>query len=369
MEIVSSNRFPLDHHAEGKAEEEEEDGGEVKVLETKLKGLRFDQEEPGLGHSSFGLTKKLLRLEFKVITDIDLRNLFHSLYSSYESNGFTALKSLSVKWEKQQSSVNLTNSCFDDATEIEFYGDLNLFRDFRRKDFEGNTALHLSTPANTKQPQTLRVLLINELLDAKALNSGGSVTLDIPCDLPNSENMHVKFSKIGPKDGARACDLTNQRSKHNDDYSYRRLSNRSSDMSTVNSIIRSRNALLLIAIFFTAITFQVPFHFLGPKEGYVHTYMTDSIQVNKQYPLFPCTFLLFNSMVFIASVIMTLFLLHEFPFKPWPQISVLALFGSYMCSIKAISPNGARALLFISIPFSLLAAAGKLYGFARHNFT
>ncbi|KAF5959021.1 hypothetical protein HYC85_000230 [Camellia sinensis] len=157
MEIVSSNRFPLDHHAE----EEEEDGGGVKVLETKLKGLRFDQEEPGLGHSSFGLTKKLLRLEFKVITDIDLRNLFHSLYSSYESNGFTALKSLSVKWEKQQSSVNLTNSCFDDATEIEFYGDLNLFRDFRRKDFEGNTALHLSTPANTKQPQ----IYINKKLD------------------------------------------------------------------------------------------------------------------------------------------------------------------------------------------------------------
>ena len=199
--------------------------------------------------------------------------------------------------------------------------------------------------------QTLRVLLINELLDAKALNSGGSVTLDIPCDLPNSENMHVKFSKIGPKDGARACDFTNLRSKHNDDYSYRRLSNRSSDMSTVNSIIRSRNAQLLIAIFFTAITFQVPFHFLGPKEGYVHTYMTDSIQVNKQYSLFPCTFLLFNSMVVIASVIMTLFLLHEFPFKPWPQISVLALFGSYMCSIKAISPNGARLCSSYQFPF------------------
>ncbi|CAL5365043.1 unnamed protein product [Camellia sinensis] len=131
-------------------------GGGVKVLETKLKELRFDQEEPRLGHSSFGLKKKLLRLEFKVITDIDLRNLFHSLYSSYESNGFTALKSLSVKWEKQQSSVNLTNTCFDDATEIDFYGDLNLFTDFRPlncKDFEGNTALHLSTPANTKQPQ------------------------------------------------------------------------------------------------------------------------------------------------------------------------------------------------------------------------
>ncbi|CAL5322043.1 unnamed protein product [Camellia sinensis] len=68
MEIVSSNRLPLDHHAE--EEEEEEDGGGVKVLETKLKELRFDQEEPGLGHSSFGLKKKLLRLEFKVITGL-----------------------------------------------------------------------------------------------------------------------------------------------------------------------------------------------------------------------------------------------------------------------------------------------------------
>ncbi|CAL5363209.1 unnamed protein product [Camellia sinensis] len=336
-------------------------------METKLKELRFDQEEPGLGHSSFGLTKKLLRLEFNVITDIDLRHLFHSPDFSY-SNGFTALKSLSVK---PQSRVNLTNTCFVDPTEIEFFDELNLVRYLRPlncKDFEGNTALHLSTSASTKQPQTLRALLINEWLDAKALNSGGSLTLDIPCDLPNSENMHVKFNKIGPKDGARSCDLINQRSKHNDDYSHRRLSNGSSDMSTVKSFIGSRNALLLIAIFFTTTTYQVPFHFLSPKEGYVHNYMTDSFQVNKQYSLFPCTFLLFNSMVLIASVIMTLFLLHEFPFKPWPQISVSALFGSYMCSIKAISPNGAWALLFISIPFSLLAAAGKLYGFARHNF-
>ncbi|CAL5363210.1 unnamed protein product [Camellia sinensis] len=236
---------------------------------------------------------------------------------------------------------------------------------------------------------TLRVLPNKELVDVNALTSFKA--LDIPCDLPNSENIDIKFNTIVPEAGARACDLTDQRIEHNDDYSHRGLSNmcdlvnqrmehnddcshrglsnRSLDISTIKSIMGSRNVLLLIATLLTTITYQVPFHVVGSasKVGYVHNYITGTFQLNKQYSLLSSTFMLFNSEVFIASVVMTLFLLHEFPFKPWPQISVLALFGSYMCLIKAISPNGTLALLVISIPFLLLVAARKIYGFASWN--
>ncbi|KAL7228274.1 hypothetical protein ACSBR2_007061 [Camellia fascicularis] len=236
---------------------------------------------------------------------------------------------------------------------------------------------------------TLSVLPNKELADVNALTSFKA--LDIPCDLPNSENIDIKFDTIVPEAGAKACDLTNQRIEHNDDYSHRGLSNmcdlvnqrmepnddcshrglsnRSSDISTIKSIMGSRNVLLLIATLLATITYQVPFHVLGSasKMGYVHNYITSTFQLNKQYSLLSSTFMLFNSMVFIASVVMTLFLLHEFPFKPWPQISVLALFGSYMCLIKAISTNGALALLVISIPFLLLVAARKIYGLASWN--
>ncbi|KAI8031282.1 hypothetical protein LOK49_LG01G00185 [Camellia lanceoleosa] len=230
--------------------------------------------------------------------------------------------------------------------------------------------------------QTLSVLPNKELADVNALTSFKA--LDIPCDLSNSENIDIKFDTIVPEAGARACDLTNQRIEHNDDYSHRGLSNmcdlvnqrmehndddcshrglsnRSSDISTIKSIMGSRNVLLLIATLLTTITYQVLFHVLrsASKMGYVHNYITGTFQLNKQYSLLSSTFMLFNSVVFIASVVMTLFLLHEFPFKPWPQILVLALFGSYMCLIKAISTNGVLTLLVISIPLLLLVVERK----------
>ncbi|GMP24672.1 hypothetical protein CsSME_00001858 [Camellia sinensis var. sinensis] len=69
--------------------------------------------------------------------------------------------------------------------------------------------------------------------------------------------------------------------------------------------------------------------------------------------------MLLNSMVFIASVGIIIFLLHEFPLKPWPHISILALFGSYMFSLKAISPNEGPALFFLSIPILLVGIYKK----------
>lgn len=78
-------------------------------------------------------------------------------------------------------------------------------------------------------------------------------------------------------------------------------------------------------------------------------------------------FILCNSMAFVTSLVGVIHLLHEFPFKPWPQITVSMLFGPYMLLVFKISPNEALPLLVLSVPILLLAAAGKLFGFARER--
>ncbi|KAF5959024.1 hypothetical protein HYC85_000233 [Camellia sinensis] len=355
-------------------------GRGVKEITSKLKNLRFDDLKVagGVRRYSYSLTKLLS--EFKMMTPIDLFKVKNLLCEFQISIPTTHINVVSSSPELK-SRINLTNP------EFEFCVDLNLVNYtclLNFKDYEGIAPLRLWT--STILPQTLSVLPNKELADVNALTSFKAI--DIPCDLPNSENIDIKFDTIVPEAGTRACDLTNQRIEHNDDYSHRGLSNmcdlvnqrkehnddcshrglsnRSSDISTIKSIMGSRNVLLLIATLLTTITYQVPFHILGSasKMGYVHNYITGTFQLNKQYSLLSSTFMLSNSAVFIASVLMTLFLLHEFPFKPWPQISVLALFGSYMCLIKTISTNGALALLVISIPFLLLVAARKIYGLA-----
>ncbi|CAL5361944.1 unnamed protein product [Camellia sinensis] len=152
-------------------------------------------------------------------------------------------------------------------------------------------------------------------------------------------------------------ELTTHKMKHNDDYSHRGLSNGLLEISTVMRIVGFRNVLLLIATLFATITFQVPFHLLGStsKDGYIH----DSIMSR--------LLMLLNSMVFITSVGIIIFLLHEFSLKPWPHISISALFGSYMLSLKAVSPNEGPALFFISIPILLVGICRKLYGFSSKS--
>ncbi|CAL5363219.1 unnamed protein product [Camellia sinensis] len=181
-------------------------------------------------------------------------------------------------------------------------------------------------------------------------------------DLPQSENMHIRIGKIRQEPKAMtAWDLTKQKIKHSDDYSHGGLSNDSRELTTQkmkhNDDYSHRglsNGLSEISpTLFATITSQVPCHLLGStsKEGYIQ----DSIMSH--------SLMLLNSMVFIASVGIIVFLLHEFPLKPWPHISISALFGSYMFSLKAVSANEGPALFFMSIPILLVGICRKLYGF------
>ncbi|CAL5363216.1 unnamed protein product [Camellia sinensis] len=257
------------------------------------------------------------------------------------------------------------------------------------KDGFGKTALHIA--AENGKVDALRVFL--------PLNSDGSVAIDISYD-PSYLNFlgicweprlmitwdlikHTgDYSQRGLSNGSRdlteekikqndncrpgglsngSRDLTEEKIKHNDncsprglpniqiiepndDYSRRGLLNWSSHRSIVEPSVRFRTGLLLIAALTAATTFVVPFHFLGStsKEGY------------EQHSIMRCLIISCNSLVFIASVGVITYLLHEFPLKPLPHSLILALFGCYMLSLNAIMPNGALSLFFISIPILLV---------------
>ncbi|XP_028091647.1 uncharacterized protein LOC114291963 [Camellia sinensis] len=207
-------------------------------------------------------------------------------------------------------------------------------------------------------------------------------------DIPQSENMDIEIDRtLQQRRATLAWDLTKQKIKHpgdysqrelfngsrdlpeekikhrglsenlmrdltmqimkstHDDYFHRGLSNGACDISIVGPSVGIRIVFLLVATLIAATTCQVPFHFLGS---------TSSKEVPDQFKIMRTLFILCNSMVFIASVGVVTFLLHEFPLKPWPHISISALFGSYMLSLNAIMPNGALALFFISIPILLI---------------
>ncbi|XP_059627820.1 uncharacterized protein LOC132270657 isoform X2 [Cornus florida] len=143
--------------------------------------------------------------------------------------------------------------------------------------------------------------------------------------------------------------------------------------NSINAIIKTKRVylygvLLLMASIVAKITYQTAFSVLGGtlRERYSYSYAENgTLQVKNRDSIVTGSFMLFNSTAFVASVAMIIFLLHEFPLKPWPQITVSTLFGSYMYLIMATSPREALSLLFLASPFLLLAAAGKLRGFAR----
>ncbi|CAL5365011.1 unnamed protein product [Camellia sinensis] len=139
-------------------------------------------------------------------------------------------------------------------------------------------------------------------------------------------------------------DFTIQIIEPNDDHSHRGLLNCSSNRSMVEPSVRFKCGLLLIAALIAATTLQVPFHFRGStsKEGY------------EQHSIMRSLIIWCNSLVFIASMGVSAFLLLEFPLKPLSHSTILGLFAVYMIQLNEIMPNGALALFFISSPILLV---------------
>ncbi|CAK9188032.1 unnamed protein product [Ilex paraguariensis] len=245
------------------------------------------------------------------------------------------------------------------------------------KDYDGKTPLHLAI--SRKQIQTLKVLLTrnqstSELVDVNATSCGGFTALDILDVLEYSQSVDVEVYNILHQAGAlRARDLANRDTNQYAAQDDKRKGLKTTDKSSIVPSIRVANhhMLLLMATMVTTITYQAALH--SPdgtfKAHYSYNYTSNgsNLQLKKQESIITQSFLLFNSIGFVGSLAVVIFLLHGFPLKPWPQITVSMLFGSYMCCIMSISPNEAWFLLFFAIPFLLLAAAGKLIGLGRQK--
>ncbi|XP_059627813.1 ankyrin repeat-containing protein BDA1-like [Cornus florida] len=244
------------------------------------------------------------------------------------------------------------------------------------RDQAGNTVLHLAT--SRKQLQTLKVLLtsdpnISNLVEVNALNSRGFTALDILDVLPYGGKIDMEIDKILRRAGAlNARDLLVCGRKHDDVYDCR-MGTHQPWPKTVMTVSKSRKdyariVLLMTATLVATITFQaVLSHPVGTlKQGYTYNYDPNgTLQMKKQDSILAGSFILFNTIGFVASLSIIIFLLYEFPLKPWPQISVSTLFGSYACVITEISAAEALPLLALSIPVLLFAARGKLHVFAR----
>ncbi|XP_059627816.1 uncharacterized protein LOC132270653 [Cornus florida] len=192
--------------------------------------------------------------------------------------------------------------------------------------------------------------------------------------LPNCGDIDVEIEKVLRQAGAlRARDLSNHDSDPDAVCHCREGYPKPSD-NPIKDIVKPRKEflcsvlLLLMATLVAKLTYQAAFSLPGGtlKGGYTYNYAANgSLQPKKRDLIVTSSFILFNSIGFVASVAVIIVLLHEFPMKPWPQICVCTLFGSYVCLIMATSPREALALLFLAIPFLLLASAAKLHGFCK----
>ncbi|XP_059625302.1 uncharacterized protein LOC132268477 [Cornus florida] len=189
----------------------------------------------------------------------------------------------------------------------------------------------------------------------------GCTTPDSQHVVPNSGDIDVEIEELPRQGGGLgARELANDvdSAVREDDVYHCRERGHKPSHNPINATVKLRReflcgVLLLIAALVASVTYQAAFRILGGNLG------------DKQDSNANRSFVWFNSTGFIASVSLIIFLLHEYPLKPWTQISVCTLFGSYMYLIMATSPHEAFVLLFLGIPFLLFAAAGQLRGFAR----
>ncbi|XP_059288130.1 uncharacterized protein LOC132041433 [Lycium ferocissimum] len=121
-------------------------------------------------------------------------------------------------------------------------------------------------------------------------------------------------------------------------------------------------ATLLATVLFTA---ACRFPRFITRANYIYDYDTGRIVQGERDSTITSSFILFNSTGFIVSLAIVISILRGFPLKPWPQISVSMLFGSYMCLIMKILPWESWLVFFLSVPLLVLAAAGKLCDFAQ----
>ncbi|KAK0597401.1 hypothetical protein LWI29_024922 [Acer saccharum] len=218
-------------------------------------------------------------------------------------------------------------------------------------------------------------------MDVNAMNDGGFTALDILDALPYGGKKDMEIEKILQREGAsRArnlgklilesnnCDSCNESLRNWD----RSSSNLQVNwpMKTKHKISRDAyHALLITTAVFLGITFHAALNAPGGRLVDNIKFKSSSslgIQVGKQSSNLLRLFIWFDSIAFITSAAsMIIILMHEIPLKPWMLISVLSIYGAYICTIMAVSPRDALPVFLLGSPPILLASMSK--HFALHS--
>ncbi|TXG70573.1 hypothetical protein EZV62_005508 [Acer yangbiense] len=247
-----------------------------------------------------------------------------------------------------------------------------------KKNCNGNTVLHHAV--SRRHLKIINLLLserpnCNGKMDVNAMNDGGFTALDILDALPFGGKKDMEIEKILQREGAsRArnlgklilesnnCDSCNESLRNWD---------RSSPnlqvywpMKTKHKISRDAyHALLITTAVFLGITFHAALNAPGGRLVDNIKFKSSSslgIQVGKQSSNLLRLFIWFDSIAFITSAAsMIIILMHEIPLKPWMLISVLSIYGAYICSIMAVSPRDALPVFLLGSPPILLASMSK----------
>lgn len=123
------------------------------------------------------------------------------------------------------------------------------------------------------------------------------------------------------------------------------------DPSLITARKTSTSALLMTIFVLSTFLAGVSFSSSTFKEDYLNS--KDTITSHSIVAI--------NSLVFIVSLVTDMFLVHKFSCKWELQIVLFALFGAYICLMKATIPQAALPLFMISFPFLLIAAVGDAW--------
>ncbi|KAK4837828.1 hypothetical protein QYF36_008743 [Acer negundo] len=246
-----------------------------------------------------------------------------------------------------------------------------------KKDCAGNTVLHLAIAR--KHFNIIRLLLSERptcygKVDVNAMNDGGFTVLDILDVLPHEGKRDVDIEMILQREGAmRATDLGKVILDDEKWIESQRNGDRSSHLQPIwywprkarrKTPREAYHVMLVTAALILAITFQAALNAPGSKVVDNIKYKSSSslgFQVGKQSSNYLLRlFIWFDSIAFITSAAsMIIILVHEKPLKPWMLISVLSIYGAYICTIMAVSPRDALAVFLLGSPPILLASMSK----------
>ncbi|TXG70548.1 hypothetical protein EZV62_005483 [Acer yangbiense] len=180
------------------------------------------------------------------------------------------------------------------------------------------------------------MLLDTSKFNNHAIDAGDFTAVNIPPASPRCRKTDVKIEKTVQLTGAPRAKNINEKasSEQNRSYLHKTCHVKVKNESRFNIY----HVLLLISTLLATITFHTALKFYLPgcrfQEGYESSSSLNSIcQIENQRSYSNRILITFNSVVFFLSTALMMILFNELPFRPWLQVLVFSMIGSYMCTL------------------------------------